>query len=121
MIQKCIFENQRLQRESVPFDGFVDEALKAIGRFEMIEAVEAGGGSALTWSDDGGVVMLGPGRIRITGSDKWFATEIWCDSTDQVPHDGSVLVVERPRFGSGATVCALGQRVFKLSSLLGVR
>lgn len=48
----------------------------------MIEAVEAGGGSALTWSDEGGVVMLGPGRIRITGSDKWFATEIWCDSTD---------------------------------------
>lgn len=56
----------------------------------MIEAVEAGGGSALTWSDDGGVIMSGPGRIRITGSDKWFATEIWCDSTDKVPHDGSV-------------------------------
>lgn len=48
----------------------------------MIEAVEAGGGSALMWSDDGGVIMSGPSRIRITGSDKWFATEIWCDSTD---------------------------------------
>ena len=34
-------------RGSVPFDSFVDEALKTIGRFQMIEAVEAGGGSAM--------------------------------------------------------------------------
>ena len=48
----------------------------------MIKVVEAGGGFALRWRVDGGVVMSGLGRIQITGFDKWFTMKIWCDSMD---------------------------------------
>lgn len=59
---------------SQPFDGIVDETLKAFGTLQVVETVEAGGGSGLR-SDNGSVVKLAPERIHIPGSEKSIETE----------------------------------------------
>lgn len=68
-----------------PFNGIVNETLKAFGGLQVVEAVEAHGGSCLR-SDDGGAVMSGTGRIRVSGAEKMFMTESPGIPADEGPH-----------------------------------